>query len=712
MNTALMFIFYVIASNPTMSVNNESQKALDLYPAAGDANYIWANIHLDNLNNLNSRTQTGYLQQPQNIKRNIPVPLPDHSGNIFLENETVIIPLPPELSESAVNWQVRDDANNLITAGNINKDRTRSSIIEIGKPGIGWYKIEFLDGNKKVLNYTTAAVIAKLAQPIPQDSPVCLDAAISWSAKNDPLLQKQLTNIAALAGVNWIRDRIRWREIQPDKDTFSENTQYHTAAKIQNKFGLKILQVFHNTPKWAVADDKERGRFPQDLRIVYDSCMQFGDKFRNWVQAWEPWNEANAANFGGHTMAEMCSYQKAAYLGFKAGNPDVIVCWNPYGGLSTEHHTNGILKNETWPYFDTYTIHSYNWPESYLRLHAPARKAACGKPLWLTECDRGMKSIGNEPFYDLSSENNLLKAQFMAQSYATSVYSGVERHFHFILGHYIEGSANKNKIQFGLLRKDLTPRPTYVALAALGRFLAGAKSLGRYTLPDQPHCHVYAFQAQPDGKNQDVLVAWAEIPGDWPSRGKYSTPWPLPNLQIDEIFDYLGRSLGNTAPPKLTSSPLFIILPVGKTAKLSLDKLPQYECPSGKASPIVLQISMPHSVKIIQDQKKPWIIEPQYIIKPGQETKFKFFAYNFSQKPAEGVITLEKFPKDWKISPARWEMHLEPMERKNFTATLNAPIETNNSNDSNWIKLQGDFSNATKTTLAFYTITNTDDVTP
>ena len=51
-----------------------------------------------------------------------------------------------------------------------------------------------------------------------------------------------------------------------------------------------------------------------------------------------------------------------------------------------------------------------------------------------------------------------------------------------------------------MLRHDLTPRPGYVALAAVGRFLAGAQCLGRLSPT------VYAFRAKPDGEPRDVPV--------------------------------------------------------------------------------------------------------------------------------------------------------------------------------------------------------------
>ena len=97
-------------------------------------------------------------------------------------------------------------------------------------------------------------------------------------------------------------------------------------------------------------------------------------RYKGRVQAWEPWNEANVATFGGHTMDEICSYQKAAYLGFKAGYADVTVCWNATTATPTERQTDALLLNETWSYFDTYNIHTYDWADEYGRaprqLHA------------------------------------------------------------------------------------------------------------------------------------------------------------------------------------------------------------------------------------------------------------------------------------------------------------------------------------------------------
>ncbi|MFH1743220.1 MAG: hypothetical protein ABIH23_29795 [bacterium] len=452
--------------------------------------------------------------------------------------------IPPSFPAEAAAWRILDDSGATVQSGKLSQEISRD--IYVGKLGIGWYRIEFLDEDGGCLNWTSAAVLAKLAAPIPQDSPICVDGAVAWFAKDDPANQESMARLAALAGVNWIRDRMKWNEIEPQPDRFAEKTTYDTAADLQAHHGLKILQVFHSVPEWVAEDSSSRGRFPADLRFLYKFCKAMSERYKGRVQAWEPWNEANAHDFGGHTVDEMCTMQKAAYLGFKSGDPEITVGWNAYAGVPTDLHTKGVLANETWPYFDTYNIHTYDWPESYQNLWGPVREAACGRPIWVTESDRGMECQTGEPWCDFSQENEIKKAKFMAQSYVSSLFAGCNRHFHFILGHYTGG---RNKIQFGLLRFDQTPRPSYVALAALGRLLAGGKCMGRWRIDGEPYAHVYAFRAKPDGIDRDVLIAWAEKPSDWSRKGITSVAWSIPEeIQVKAIYDYRDIRLTPVTP--------------------------------------------------------------------------------------------------------------------------------------------------------------------
>jgi len=630
------------------------------------------------------------------IERAVPEPLADHPGNVFLAGESVTIRIPKEVPGEATRWRILDDAGSEIARGSVQPGSRES--IAAGTLGIGWYRAEFLGEDDRNLGWTSAAVLARLASPTPAESPICIDSASAWFAHGDPVKQERFARLAALAGINWIRDRMRWGEIQPKPDTFAKATTYDSSAGIHAREGVKILQVFHDTPGWASEDGKKTGRFPPDLRAVYAFAKAMGERFRGRVQAWEPWNEANIESFGGHTIDEMCSYQKAAYLGFRAGDPEAIVGWNAYTGVPARAHTRGLIEDEAWPYFDTYNIHTYDLPHTYIDNWAAAREAACGRPIWVTESDRGIKYVTDAPWFDLAPRDERHKAEFMAQSYASSLLAGAARHFHFILGNYQE---SWNGVQFGLLRLDLTPRPSYVALAAIGRLLAGARCLGRLPIANEPDAHIIAFRAMPEGRERDVLVAWAEKPVDWPERGKTTVAWSLPDgVGVEEVFDYLGRSKGTDVPRILGSAPAFIVLRAGDAKKPALEPPPHPDPRrEGAPSPIVLQLDIPDGA-VEAFSERPWSHGYERTFK-GEEVGLAVVAYNFSGEPARGRIAVERIPDGWKLTPASWEVDLAPMARVRVEARLRVPAAARGAFPESWVKLRGEFGDAGRPVLAF-----------
>jgi hypothetical protein len=396
-------------------------------------------------------------------------------------------------------------------------------------------------------------------------------------------------------------------------------------------------------------------------------------RFRGHVPAWEPWNEANIDVFGGHTIDEMCTLQKAAFLGFKAGDPDVRVCWNVYAGSGSPLHSQGVIANEAWPYFETYNIHSYSPSERYVRDYATAREAACGRPLWITECGIRLNTTDDAPWGDLSREDERRQADFIARSYATSLFAGVQRHFFFILGNYIERG-----VQFGLLRHDHTPRPGYLALAAVGRLLAGAECLGRVSPT------IYAFRARPDGRERDVLVAWGD-----------GAAWPLPaDLRVEAAFDHLGRSLGTKPPETLGPGATFVLLPPTESGKLKLEAPPELSPRrDGEPSPVVLQLSLPVQSSRLDIQS--------HEIEPAEETELPLYVYNFGQKRVSGMLTVEEAPVNWQVRVAAGPVQIDPLDRQRVPATVTMPSAGRDLLSGTWIKVRGNFGDAGRPVLAF-----------
>ena len=627
----------------------------------------------------------------QDIKRDIPKPGDEHPGNVFLLGEALSVKLPPGFSARTSQWRALDDRGQTVAKGTVARG---ASSIAAGKLGIGWYRVEFLDDAAKAAAWTTAAVLAPLAEPVPQDSPICVDSATAWFARGNSAKQERLAQLAALAGVNWIRDRLRWGHVQPAEDRFSDDPSYESSASLQAQYGLKLLQVFHDSPGWAVQRGFDgpgaAGRFPRDLRVLYRFCKTMAQTYTGRVLAWEPWNEANITVFGGHTIDEMTTHQKAAYLAFKAAQPNLTVCWNVYAGSGTPLHTQGVLKNQAWPYFETYNIHTYSKPENYLNEFAPARDAACGRPIWITECGIPLPSKTERPWGELSREDELKQARFIAPSYASSLFAGVNRHFFFILGNYVE-----RKIQFGLLRNDQTPRPGYVALAAVGRFLAGAESLGRWLPSKSPSVKLYAFRSRPDGRPRDVLVVWADSPAKWTPPG---------TIAIEAVHDYLGRPLGKAAPDTIDPSPLFVVLPPGDADKLPLET-PRHSSAyrHGTASPVILQLQMPLAATNLNQQA--------HTIDLHQDNELDLFVYNFADKTAAGAIEVQSAPDGCEFTPDRWQVSIEPMERKALPCRLKTPAGGRDLAKGQWFEMRGDFGPAGRPVLAVRLVVPAEQLT-
>ena len=618
-------------------------------------------------------------------------PAADGTGqaHVFLKGGSVRILLADEYAKSATKGVALTER--LLE---VEQRDVADGAVDFGALPVGWYRIELRGADGALAGFTTAAVLEPLSVQPPDNSPVALDIALSWLGAKDESDWPLYAQLARLAGVRWVRDRIHWREMQSEDGAFAEHTKYDDSAAIQSAEDLRILQVFHTIPKWALAPDSNPGRPRMDLTKLHAYCKGMAERFHGKVLAWEPWNEGNGENFGGYTLDELCTIQKTAYLGFKAGDPALTVCWNPLGGVNIETQTRTVLRNETWPYYDVYSIHSYDWPEAYEQLWAHAREAACGKPIWVTECDRGMEADPASEMRDFAPENDRRKAELVTQSVVRSLFSGSCKHFHFILGDYCEG-----KTQFGLLRRDHTPRPGYVALATLGRLLAGGVCLGRHEVDGQPNVHLYGFRALPQGHSKDVLVAWAERAADWPDRGKERVAWPIREpLNVEAAYDYLGRPLNAEVPAELRPDAVFIVVPHGALDNFSWRTVPKAAVRIGAASPIVLQFDLP-AMQPVQ-RTIGWSPEAAYEFSAGTTLNATLTVYNFGKEAARGSVILESLARGWNAESAKWELSLEPMQQK--SVPVRVTIAPDVPAEHAWLDFRGAFGDVGNPALSVW----------
>jgi hypothetical protein len=588
----------------------------------------------------------------------MPKPLPGHPGNVFLAGEEVTIDLPA----GRERWRTTDYEGRLVAKGG------RAGPIRLGRLPVGYYEIRLDGAGAAEQKSLTAAVLVPLKAPTPSSSPVACDVAMNGLVPAPKM--SAAANLCTLAGINWVRDRLSWAQLEPRRGEFAKQCAADLSLAKQVAAGLMILQVNHSSPPWA----SDRKRFPVDLREALRFYRELARRWQGKVLAFEPWNEADAPDFGNHTGSEIATMQKASYLGLKAGNPKLIVCQNAFTSDRRPDTLADFQANRAWPYFETFNHHNYEPFEHYADHYAAFRGVSAGRPMWLTECCLPVSWSGDKSRQEPTAADLRVQAERVFKIYALSIHEGSAATFYFVLPHYVE-----KQLQFGLLHADLTPRPGYVALAAVGRLLADARPLGRLKTAGSK-LQTFVFRAKPDGIGRTVIVAWT-------SEGTQKLALPLAPV---EVYDFLGR-IKPTADRTigLSTAPAIVVLPENAAAKLEIEP-PPAPAPwlEGAPSPIVLQAALPQSRGLLK--------QSAYRVTRGAFDRIPIYVYNLGSDKADGRLVLDG-PKGWGLKLPD-SVKAAPGERVGLGLTMDVPesaagIET--------ITIEGDFQAAGKAVLSF-----------
>ena len=564
---------------------------------------------------------------------NPPRPLADHPGNVFLAGEQVSIAAG---GRGPSAWRLLDYEGRVRTNG-VSSD----GIATLGHLPVGWYELELPVVDGAAGKRLSLAVLQSLPESPSPASPIRLDVGMSWLVPAEK--QSAVANLCALAGAGWVRDRFRWSEVEPSAHAFATRVPQDATARIQSAAGLRVLQVHHDTPSWA---GPSTSRFALDLRDVFELNRGVALRWRGLVSAFEPWNEADIEVFGGHTGSEMATLQKAAFLGLRAGNREALVCQNVFA-TPRRSGLEDYVANLPWAYFDTFNFHHYLEPDAYAQTYAEFRAVSGGRSLWITECGQSLHWEGDKNARELSPAAQRIQAERVARLFATAIHEGAAGVFYFLLPHYAEGQN-----QFGLLRADLTPRPAYAALAAAGRFLCEAQGLGR--VKAEASVRAFLFEAHPDGREREVLVAWS-------TNAMSSLELPL---TPEAVFDHLGRPVDGVSRKLILSpSARFVVLPVGSASRFPLTHPAVSPPPDGTApSPIVIQAVIP--------QDRVLLNTSSYRLAPDRPETVPLFLYNFGTNAAHGTLTAAA-PEGWRVEISGG-VDLAPMERREIPMMVGA----------------------------------------
>ena len=373
-------------------------------------------------------------------------------------------------------------------------------------------------------------------------SAFAVDTALSWIARpgsfrcpwNGGDTFSTVADLIARCGFRHVRERLRWQDVQKEPGAPLALGRYLENADRFAARGMAVSGMFHDAPAWA-GTSAPRESLPSDLAALHDFCRDAAAAFGDRMEAWEFWNEEDI-HFAREPVWEYAAAMKAAYLGFKAGRPDLpVLCGALCQMPASSRYNVAFLANGAARYFDVFNYHTYirlsKYPELFSVLRRQLRKGgAAGKPVWFTEF--GTNSEGNSDgdgakagMKAHSPGQELVHAEFYPKGQIALGMAGVERAYFFVFPAFNERGGRKD---WGVMRRDGTVKPVYSAMATAIRELDGALLLGALDAPAGVCARLFEFP----GGSQTVAF-WSESPletadGIVGSEPDFAREWRLP----------------------------------------------------------------------------------------------------------------------------------------------------------------------------------------
>lgn len=370
----------------------------------------------------------------------------------------------------------------------------------------GFYTVNFSDYTQ-----TFGILVADRYERSP-DPFFGIDAALSVLQEHPE--REESIRILKWIGVTISRERLLWNKIEPEQKRWDWNAQgnFEEARKIYKNYDIGVLELFHFSPAWLQSDPPSP--FPRDLLLTTESWQAISERFGQYWQGLEVWNEADIpAGQGGAQAEQYVPVVKAVAYGVRnstrpapIGGGVFAYLTKPYMELAAE---NGLLDVS-----DFLSFHYYSEPfslESYIAEYRQflEKYGYARMPLWLTECGSPWFGSPNKrPPLPLDQKTGLRFAELAIEARAC----GIARYFPFVLVKYAEYET-KN---FGMLDKSGSPLRSMAAYTQCISALANVVYVGDLPMSD-PSKKCRAF-LHPDDRlvlvfmNREALPFEVSIP--------------------------------------------------------------------------------------------------------------------------------------------------------------------------------------------------------
>jgi hypothetical protein len=305
-----------------------------------------------------------------------------------------------------------------------------------------------------------------------------------WQMYTDAQRATVLDRLSA-AGSRSVRLDVSWAMLQPTGPNSYDNWGVGFVDRVINMAAarnIKPLVILWLTPQWANHGQAERV-LPDNPADYARVARWAAARWTGKVQGWEVWNEQNSPDFmEGADPVAYTRLLKAAYPAFKAGSPTTPVV---FGGM--QYNDADWIRRAydagAQGAFDVMATHPYMgvgdanpatpddgtmWTLNHVRAvrDLMVARGDANKPIWFTEFGWSTHATAaNAPNWE-RGVSEATQATYLAQTVALvrANYPYVTRMYWYNERDLTDGGVQVEN--YGLLHRDLSPKPALAALAA------------------------------------------------------------------------------------------------------------------------------------------------------------------------------------------------------------------------------------------------------
>ena len=359
------------------------------------------------------------------------------------------------------------------------------------KNGIGTLNVKITDGDRVAYQFSKEVYVMPpyVDQFMDTFNEHCMGTHYPQPGQSD----EKDTVMMVRSGVKSFRDSVLWNAVETKKGVF-DFAWLDRFVPVLHEQGITQTAIvgLNNTlymPQAPTTSDD------LDAFLVYLNNILDRYPFLRQI---EIWNEPNLRSFWRPDPYpyEYMKVMKAATMTIRKKNPAIKILGGSINGTDPRF-TSGMYDLGAFPYMDSVSFHPYITPstvdERYRENTEKMLKTIYDYGGWK---DPFVTEIG-WPTHDAPTGNSeekqaleIMKMYIVADSMnitGNAVYSFKDS----------GNNPRENEDRFGLIRRDLTPKKSYLTLSQLNRALGGALYFGEMYLPGNINAHVYRKNGAP-----------------------------------------------------------------------------------------------------------------------------------------------------------------------------------------------------------------------